>query len=439
MPSVCFYFQVHQPYRLKEYSFFDIGKDHSYENEGLNTEILHKVADKSYIPANSVMLELIKKHKKKFRIAYSISGVLLEQLEKHRPDVIESFKALAKTGCVEFLAETYYHSLASLYSKDEFKRQIELHKQKIKKLFKQEPTVFRNTELIYSNELASTVQKLGYKGILSEGVDWILNGRSPHFVYTPPNNKKIKVLLRNYTLSDDIAFRFSNTSWGEYPLTAQKFARWVHSYGATADTINLFMDYETFGEHQWSGTGIFEFLKHLPEEILKRKDFDFKTPSEVLLTYSAKGVFDVQHNVSWADTERDLSAWISNSMQAEALTKLFALEDLVKASGSDELLEKWSRLQISDHFYYMCTKHWSDGEVHKYFSPFNSPYDSYIYFINALSDLEISLKQMDLKKGKSLDGKKRTPKAKATKVQSTEKKKSSTKKKIAILPELPHL
>lgn len=392
MPSICFYFQLHQPYRLRDFSFFDIGHNRVYENESLNIEILNKVADKSYLPANQVMLDLIKKHKKKFRIAYSISGVLLEQLEKHRPDVIESFKALAKTGCVEFLAETYYHSLASLYSKEEFKRQTELHVQKIEKLFKYKPSVFRNTELIYSNELATRVQKMGFKGILCEGVEWILNGRSPHFLYHATGNKKIKVLLRNFTLSDDIAFRFSNSSWSEHPLTAQKFARWVHSYGPTADCINLFMDYETFGEHQWEGTGIFEFLKHLPEEILKKKVFDFKTPSEIITSYQPKGDFDVQYNVSWADTERDLSAWLSNSMQAEALSKLYLLEDLVKKLNDPEILEQWSHLQISDHFYYMCTKHWSDGEVHKYFSPFNSPYDSYIYFINALSDLEIKVK-----------------------------------------------
>ncbi len=437
MPSVCFYFQLHQPHRLKEFSFFDIGRSHNTENESLNIEILHKVADKSYIPANHIMLELIKKHKKKFRIAYSISGILLEQFEKHRPDVIESFKALAKTGCVEFLAETYYHSLSSLYSKEEFTRQVEMHTAKIEKLFKQKPTVFRNTELIYSNELANTVQHMGFKGILCEGVEWILNGRSPHFVYSPPANKNIKVLLRNYTLSDDIAFRFSNTSWNEHPLTAQKFARWINSYVTSADCINLFMDYETFGEHQWAGSGIFDFLKHLPEEILKKKGFDFKTPSEIIDTYAAKGDFDAQNNISWADTERDLSAWLSNSMQSEALSKLYMLEDPVKKINNNDLLEKWSRLQTSDHFYYMCTKHWSDGEVHKYFSPFNSPYDAYIYFINALADLEISIRA-EVSRQKETESRVSSSRKKATK-QASDKPEGSKKrsKKLIGTPGIP--
>lgn len=389
MPSICFYFQVHQPYRLKQYSFFNIGNDHSYEDENLNRDILNKVADKCYIPANKTLLSLIKKHKREFKVSFSISGVALEQFEKYRPDVLDSFIELARTGCVEFLSETYYHSLAFLYSKEEFVRQVEKHREKIKSYFKQTPTIFRNTELIYNNELADFVQKMGYKGILCEGVDWLLNGRNPHFVYTAPNNNKIKVLLRNYKLSDDIAFRFSNQSWSEFPLTAGKYAGWLHNYANNADTINLFMDYETFGEHQWEGTGIFKFLEHLPGEILKNKEFVFRTPSEVVEEYQAKGIYDVHHTISWADTERDLSAWLSNSMQAESLSKLYSLEEDIKRTRSKTLLDAWSKLQISDLTYYMCTKYWADGVVHKYFSPYNSPYDSYIYFINALSDLEL--------------------------------------------------
>ncbi|MBX9851249.1 MAG: glycoside hydrolase family 57 protein [Cytophagaceae bacterium] len=389
MPSVCFYFQVHQPFRLKQYSFFNIGNDHFYEDDHLNRDILNKVSDKCYLPANKLLLKLIKKHKREFRVAFSLSGVVLEQFEKYRPDVLDSFIELAKTGCVEFLSETYYHSLAFLYSKDEFIRQVEKHKEKIQAYFKQTPQVFRNTELIYNNELADTVQKMGYKAILCEGVDWLLNGRTPHYLYTTPNNNKIKCLLRNFRLSDDIAFRFSNQEWSEFPLTAAKYAGWIHRYSKNSDTINLFMDYETFGEHQWEGTGIFDFLEHLPEEILKHKDFVFRTPSEVAEEYPAKGIYDVHHTISWADTERDLSAWLSNSMQAESLSKLYSLEEDVKRTRNKNLLEIWSRLQISDHFYYMCTKYWADGVVHKYFSPYNSPYDSYIYFINALSDLEL--------------------------------------------------
>ena len=389
MPSVCFYFQVHQPFRLKHYSFFNIGNDHSYEDDALNKEILDKVSDKCYLPANKLMLSLIKKHKGKFRIAFSLSGVAIEQFEKFRPDVLQSFIELSKTGCVEFLSETYYHSLAFLYSKGEFIRQVEKHKKKIQEHFKQTPTVFRNTELIYNNDLADFVEKMGYKGILSEGLDWILNGRSPHFVYSPPNNRNMRILLKNFKLSDDIAFRFSNQNWPHYPLTATKFAKWIHHYQSASDCINLFMDYETLGEHQWQETGIFEFMEHLPAEILKNKSFNFKTPSEVIDTYNVKGIYDVHHNISWADTERDLSAWLSNPMQSETLSKVYAMEDEVIMANDKKLLEKWSRMQISDHFYYMCTKYWSDGEVHKYFSPYASPYDSYIYYINALSDLEL--------------------------------------------------
>jgi alpha-amylase len=393
MPAVCFYFQVHQPYRLKHYSFFNIGNDHSYEDENLNQEILNKVSDKCYIPANRVILDLIKKHDKKFKVSYSISGVVMEQFEKYRPDVLESFIELSQTGCVEFLSETYYHSLAFIYSRDEFDRQVLKHREMIQKYFNQTPKVFRNTEFIFNNEIADYVQKMGYKAILCEGVDWLLNGRSPHFLYTPPNNTKIKCLLRNYRLSDDIAFRFSNQGWPEYPLTAQKYAQWLHNYSVNSDSINLFMDYETFGEHHWESSGIFEFLKHLPEEILKNKDFEFKTVGEVAESYPAKGIYDVHNPISWADTERDLSAWLKNSMQNEALSKLYELETDIKASKDKQLLEAWSKLQISDLFYYMCTKYWADGLVHKYFSPYNSPYDSYIFFINVLADLELRVKK----------------------------------------------
>ncbi|HEX8547201.1 MAG TPA: glycoside hydrolase family 57 protein [Cytophagaceae bacterium] len=393
MPAVCFYFQVHQPFRLKHYSFFNIGNDHSYEDENLNVTILNKVSDKCYLPANKLMLTLIKKHGGQFRISYSISGAALEQFEKYRPDVLESFIELSKTGCVEFLSETYYHSLSFLYSQAEFVRQVEKHKEKMIEYFGQSPTVFRNTELIYNNELADFVQKMGYKAILSESVEWITNGRSQHHLYSPPNNREIKVLLKNYRLSDDIAFRFSNQEWPEFPLTAPKYASWIHQYETNSDSINLFLDYETFGEHQWESTGIFAFLEHLPTEILKNKKFSFKTPSEVADLYPAKGIYDVHQNISWADTERDLSAWLSNSMQSETLSKLYALEEDIKTINSNILWDKWSKLQTSDHFYYMCTKYWGDGAVHKYFSPYNTPYDSYIYYVNVLSDLELCVNQ----------------------------------------------
>jgi alpha-amylase len=393
MPSICFYFQVHQPYRLREYTFFDIGHAHHYYDDLKNKQVLDKVSDRCYIPTNNLMLELIEKYKGEFKISYAISGVALEQFEAWRPDVLESFKKLAKTGCVEFISETYYHSLAFIFSKDEFKRQIEKHKALLKKHFDYEPTVFRNTELQYNNELAKFIEDLGYKGIICEGVDRVLNGRSPNFLYRAPNASKIKSLLKNYKLSDDIAFRFSNRAWEEWPLTAEKFASWVHPIAGNGETINLFMDYETFGEHQWAETGIFEFMRYLPQHILKHKDFDFKTPSEVVAQYEVKDIYDCHDLTSWADSERDLSAWLGNPMQDESIEKIYALEKEVYATQDKFVIDIWQKMLTSDHFYYMCTKFWSDGDVHKYFSPYDSPYDAYIYYMNSLSDFVNQLKK----------------------------------------------
>ncbi|HEY6160448.1 MAG TPA: glycoside hydrolase family 57 protein [Bacteroidia bacterium] len=401
MPSICFYFQVHQPFRIRNYSFFEIGRSHFYEDEQKNREILDKIAHKCYLRTNAKMLELIRRHEGRFRISYSISGVALEQFAKYRPDVLQSFIDLADTGCVEFLSETYAHSLSFLFSKEEFVRQVKKHAQLIKKYFRQEPKVFRNTELIYNNELAAFVEKLGYKALLCEGVDWLLNGRSPNFLYSPVGSSSIKLLLKNYRLSDDIAFRFSDKGWKEFPLTADKFKNWVHSIAGNGETVNLFMDYETFGEHQWESTGIFDFLDHLPGEILSHPDFDFKTPSEVVAAYPARDVYDAHNFISWADTERDLSAWLSNSMQQEAARRIYSIEKEVKNSGSADLLEVWEKLQTSDHFYYMCTKFWNDGDVHKYFSPHDSPYDAYLYYMNIFSDLECSLREAVQVSGRS--------------------------------------
>ena len=323
-----------------------------------------------------------------------MSGTLIEQLEDFRPDVLKSFIDLAKTGCVEFLSETYYHSLSFIYSKEEFKRQVKLHDEKIFKYFGQKPKVFRNTELIYNNEIAAFIEEMGFKGILCEGVDRILNGRTPNYVYQPKGTTKIKALLKNYRLSDDIAFRFSDVNWTEFPLTADKFASWVHKIAGNGEVLNLFMDYETFGEHLWESTGIFDFLSHLPTEIMKHKDFNFLTPSEVIAKYAPRDQYDVKDYTSWADAERDLSAWLSNSMELEAAKRLYALEEKVMASGDQEMIHTWGKLQTSDHFYYMCTKFWSDGDVHKYFSPYDSPYDAYIYFMNAYSDFESTLNQL---------------------------------------------
>ena len=395
MPSVCFYFQVHQPLRVRKYRIFDVGQDSSYFNDTSGTSldnqaIINKVANKCYLPANATLLENIKNNPD-FKISFSISGVALEQFEKYAPEVIDSFKALVDTGNVELLSETYYHSLASVYSPEEFVRQVVLHRKKIKDLFGVTPSVFRNTELIYSNEIAKMVEKMGYKGILAEGADHILEWRSPAFVYKPINTENIKLLLKHYRLSDDIAFRFSCRDWKDYPLTAPKFANWVSSHNGGGDTINLFMDYETFGEHQWEDTGIFEFLRHLPTEILKNPDNHFATPSEVLDRYEAKGELDVHNYVSWADTERDLSAWIGNDLQKEALDTVYALGQEIIHIDDPELIEDWSKLQTSDHFYYMCTKWWNDGDVHKYFSPYESPYEAFIAYMNVMQDLRLRL------------------------------------------------
>lgn len=393
MPSVCFYFQVHQPFRIKHYRIFDVGRDGTYfndngENDLNNRRILQKVARKSYLPANRTILELIKKHPG-FKVSYSLSGVLLEQLEEFSPETLESFQDLAKTGNVEFLSETYYHSLSFLYSPEEFRMQVEMHKNKIKELFGQEPKVFRNTELIYNNSLAVEIERMGYKGILAEGADHILGWRSPNFLYRPKGTKKLTVLLKNYRLSDDIAFRFSSRDWKEYPLTAPKFAQWVGAVNGNGNVVNLFMDYETFGEHQWEDTGIFEFLRHLPGEILKHPDNDFVTPSEAIDRHKPVAELDVHNFVSWADIERDLSAWLSNPIQHDAIRKLYDLEKNVLGSKDKKLIEDWRKMQTSDHFYYMCTKWFQDGDVHKYFNPYDSPYEAFISFMNALSDLRI--------------------------------------------------
>ncbi|MEN9327248.1 MAG: hypothetical protein RI947_56 [Candidatus Parcubacteria bacterium] len=396
MSSICFYFQVHQPWRVKKYRIFDIGKDHDYFNDSSesnlnNKKILEKVMNKCYLPTNALLLELLKKHPE-FRISFSLSGVFLEQVEQFAPKVLESFQKLVDTGRTEVLSETYYHSLSFLYSRDEFKSQVQMHKKLVKKLFGVTPQIFRNTELIYNNEIAQVVEQMGYKGILAEGVDRILEWRSPNFLYKPKGTKKIKLLLKNYRLSDDIAFRFSSRDWNEYPLTAPKFAQWVHAVNGNGEVVNLFMDYETFGEHQWEDTGIFNFMRALPAEILKHPDNNFVTPSEAVKKYKAYGELDVPHYISWADTERDLSAWLSNAMQHDAMRIVYDMEHDVLATKDRAIINDWRKLQTSDHFYYMCTKWFADGDVHKYFNPYESPYDAFISCMNVLQDLKLRVR-----------------------------------------------
>jgi alpha-amylase len=364
MSTICLYFQVHQPFRFRRYRFFDIGNEHYYYDDYSNESIFRKVADKCYLPANRLMLELLGKHQGRFRVAFSISGIALDQMEMYAPDVLDSFKALAETGHVEFLAETNSHSLVSLRDEAEFRKQVEEHVEKIQRHFNQVPVVFRNTELVYSDQIGAMVSRMGYEAMLTEGAKHILGWKSPNYLYCNAIDPKLKVLLKNFKLSDDIAFRFSDQGWSEYPLTAEKFVSWLNQIGKKEEIVNLFMDYETFGEHQWEETGIFEFLKHLPETVFSRSKFTFSTPSEAARNLQPVSSIQVPYPISWADEERDLTAWLGNELQKEAFDRLY------------ELGEK-------------LTKFFSDGAVHSYFNPYDSPYDAFINYMNILSDFTL--------------------------------------------------
>jgi alpha-amylase len=399
MRTICFYFQVHQPFRIKPYRFFDMGEDHYYWDDYLNKSVIRKVAQKCYLPMNELLLELIQKHQGKFKVAFSISGVCLDQFEAYAPDVLESFQRLVATGQVELLNETDAHALCSLRSKSEFKRMVETHRAKIKRLFNgYEPKVFRNTELVYSDKIGEMVAEMGYMGMLTEGAKHILGWKSPNFVYQNSINPDFKILLKNFQLSDDIAFRFSDKSWSEHPLTIEKFTAWVNNVPKEHQVVNLFMDYETFGEHQWAETGIFEFMRVLPTAILNHTDFTFSTPSEVLGQANPIAKIQVPIPISWADEERDLTAWLGNDLQNEAFTKIYDLESRVNKIDDPEIQRDWNYLQTSDHFYYMSTKFFSDGAVHAYFSPYETPYDAFINYMNVLSDfiIRVSRKEKEI-------------------------------------------
>jgi len=395
MQSICFYFQVHQPLRLRRYRFFDIGEAHNYFDDYANAEIVRKVANKCYLPMNALLLELIQRYGERFKVAFSISGVALDQFERFTPEVIDSFRALAQTGCVEFLAEPYAHSLAALRDPDEFKRQVRLQSEKIQTLFGIISETFRNTELIYSDEIGKLVSTLGYNQMLTEGAKHILGWRSPNFVYHNPQMPRLKLLLKNFQLSDDIAFRFSNRGWSGWPLTAEKYVHWLTALPGDSQVVNLFMDYETFGEHQWAETGIFEFMRALPGAIFQSSSFNFLMPKEVAAQYQSVGPLYVTHPISWADEERDLTAWLGNELQNEAFSNVYALSERVRALGNDDLTRTWMYLQTSDHFYYMCTKWFSDGDVHKYFNPYDSPYEAFVNYMNVLSDFLLELKKAE--------------------------------------------
>jgi alpha-amylase len=394
--AIVLYLHVHQPYRIRHYTIFDAGKNHDYFTSGYETDesnerIMHKVAQKSYLPTNTKLLQLLGHHPE-FRLSLSITGSALEQLEQWAPEALKSFQDLVATGKVEILAETYHHTLAFFYSRTEFEMQVAMHRKKIKELFGQTPRVFRNTELSYNNDLAYWADKAGYKGILAEGWDPVLGWRSANFVYRPTYTDNIRLLMKNYKLSDDIAFRFGDREWSEWPLTADKFSHWLNGI-RDATNFNLFMDYETFGEHQWHESGIFDFLEHLPKHWLNREGHSFMTISEAIDVFEPADTVDVPNTTTWADTERDLSAWLGNPMQQQAITALYGLQEKIVQSGDLGLIEDWRKLQTSDHFYYMCTKWFNDGDIHAYFSPYDTPYDAFTNFMNAYHDLKYRLVQ----------------------------------------------
>ncbi len=389
MPDICLYFHVHQPTRLSHYTVFDIGKQENYFDDQKNLFYLERISRKCYLPANKVLLDSLQKHDGKFKFAFSITGTVIEQFEKFFPNVLESFRALVDTGLVELFDETYYHSLSSLISEKEFAEQVKQHRKKFKEVFGAKPRVFRNTEALYSNDIAKSVEKLGYTAMVSEGLDHILGWRSPNFVYKAKDSN-LRVLMRNYKLADDIAFRFSSRDWKEWPLTADKYAAWLSAI--QGQCINLFMDFETFGEHHWQDTGIFDFLYNFPVESLKYPHLSFSTPSQIIEKHAPVGEIDIPYYSSWADVHRDLSAWLENDMQKHAFEEIKSLEPKIKKKTNSRFLDAWRKLQISDHFYYMCTKWFADGDVHKYFNHYNTPYDAYLNYMNILTDFKSRLK-----------------------------------------------
>ena len=399
MKTVCLYFQVHQPWRLKKYRFFNMGKDHNYLDDLMNRSIMLKVARQCYLPMNALLLKLIRENKGKFRCSFSITGIAIEQFRTYAPEVLDSFKELAATGCVEFLAETYSHSLASLAEKEDFKEQVKLHTDLIQKEFGVKPTAFRNTELIYSDQIGEAVAEMGFKTMLAEGAKHILGWKSPNYIYANAIDQKLRLLLRNYKLSDDIAFRFSNQSWDQWPLTADKYVGWLASAENPGDVINLFMDYETFGEHQTAQTGIFQFVEAFPAAALGSGELEFATVSETAKKHQPVAVLHCPHVMSWADEERDVTAWLGNELQNEAFSKLYAQKAKVEALNDENMNHVWSFLQTSDHFYYMATKWLSDGDVHSYFNPYDSAYEAFINYMNVLSDFIIELDKACAERG----------------------------------------
>lgn len=396
MTNICFYFQVHQPWRLRHYRYIEVGNNHDYFDHEKNHQILRKVANKCYLPMNNLLLDLLTDLNGAFKVSFAISGVFLQQCEEYAPEIIHSFKRLVETGHVELISETSHHSLAALYSPDEFRNQVAMHRELCTRLLGALGSTFRNTELITNNHVAGLVSSMGYKTLLMEGADRILGWRSPLFAYNLRGSPNLNILMKNYRLSDDIAFRFSDKGWSQWPLTAEKFTHWVKlielenpaSAKGQNPFVGLFMDYETFGEHQWEHTGIFQFMRALPEQLLNTGTVNFVTPSQASAQMQPAAELDIHDPVSWADVDRDLTAWVGNPIQDAAIRAIYRLEKAAKATGDAKIIETWRRLTTSDHFYYMCTKYFADGDVHKYFSPYESPYDAHIYFMNVIADLE---------------------------------------------------
>ena len=441
--SICLYFQVHQPNRLRLYRFFDIGKDSHYYDDFANRTILRRVAQKCYLPMNALLLELIEANKGAFKVAFSISGSVLEQFDRYAPEVIESFRKLAQTGCVEFLSETYYHSLASLASPIEFKNQVLKHKAAIEHYFGVTPKAFRNTELIYSDAIGEMVYDMGFKTMLTEGAKHILGWKSPNFIYSCAQAPSLKLLLKNSSLSDDIAFRFSDRGWSDWPLTGEKYLGWLKSSAQNEDIVNLFMDYETFGEHQKAASGIFDFMRALPQIVINDGEFEFVTPTQAAKKHRPVGELDVMDPISWADEERDVTAWLGNELQNDAFNKLNDQAEKLALLNDEALWSDFGHLQESDHFYYMCTKFFSDGAVHKYFNPYDTPYEAFINYMNVLSDFilrvddAISISDVNFAPAKEEKApakkavKKAAPKAKAPAKKAEPKAKKPAAKKTA--------
>ncbi len=432
--SICLYFQVHQPNRLRLYRFFDIGKDSHYYDDFANRTILRRVAQKCYLPMNALLLELIEANKGAFKVAFSISGSVLEQFDRYAPEVIESFRKLAQTGSVEFLSETYYHSLASRASPIEFKNQVLKHKAAIEHYFGVTPKAFRNTELIYSDAIGEMVYDMGFKTMLTEGARHILGWKSPNFVYSCAQAPSLKLLLKNSSLSDDIAFRFSDRGWSDWPLTGEKYLSWIKTAAQNDEIVNLFMDYETFGEHQKAASGIFDFMRAFPEFVINDGEFEFVTPTQAAKKHRPVGDLDVMDPISWADEERDVTAWLGNELQNDAFNKLNEQAEKLALLDNEALWSDFGHLQESDHFYYMCTKFFSDGAVHKYFNPYDTPYEAFINYMNVLSDFilrvddAISVSDVNFAPAKVVKAPAKKPAAKKAEPKKPAAKKPAAKK-----------